>query len=72
MSSRQIPSISMLNLLNLIKTAGNNDTLTLYIEKDDVNRLGIRIENSDKNSITNFKLNLMDLPEESMSTFHSI
>lgn len=64
---RQILGISMLNLFKLIKTMGNNDTLTLYIEKDDVNRLGIRIENSDKNSITNFKLNLMDLPEESIS-----
>ena len=59
--TRQILGISMLNLFKLIKTMGNNDTLTLYIEKDDVNRLGIRIENSDKNSITNFKLNLMDL-----------
>jgi len=42
----------------------NNDTLSLYIEKDDPNRLGIRIENGEKNSLTKYKLNLMDLPEE--------
>ena len=56
--------ISMICLYTLIKTMGNNDTLSLYIEKDDINRLGIRIENGEKNSLTKYKLNLMDLPEE--------
>ena len=56
--------ISMLCLFKLIKTMNNNDTLSLYIEKDDPNRLGIRIENGEKNSLTKYKLNLMDLPEE--------
>ena len=45
--------VSMLCLFKLIKTMNNNDTLSLYIEKDDPNRLGIRIENGDKNSVTN-------------------
>jgi len=66
----------MLNLFKLIKTMTNNDTLTLYIERNDINRLGIKIENGEKNSITNFKLNLMDLDEESITipsaTFESI
>ena len=56
--------ISMLCLFKLIKIMSNNDTLTLYVEKDDINRLGIRIENGEKNSLTNFKLNLMDLPKD--------
>ena len=56
--------VSMLCLFKLIKTMNNNDTLSLYIEKDDTNRLGIRIENGEKNSVTKYKLNLMDLPEE--------
>ena len=56
--------ISMLCLFKLIKIMSNNDTLTLYIEKDDLNRLGIKIENGEKNSLTNFKLNLMDLPKD--------
>ena len=54
----------MINLFKLIKTMTNNDTLTLYIDEEDSNKLGIRIENSDKNSITNYKLNLMDLNED--------
>jgi proliferating cell nuclear antigen len=56
--------LSMLCLFKLIKTMNNSDTLSLYIEKDDTNRLGIRIENGEKNSVTKYKLNLMDLPEE--------
>jgi len=59
--------ISMLNFFKLIKTMTNNDTLTLYIERADENKLGIRIENGEKNSITTYKLNLMDLNEENIS-----
>lgn len=58
--------LSMLNLFKLIKTMNNNDTLALYIEKDDPNRLAIKIENGDKNSVTKYKLNLMDLPEQNI------
>lgn len=56
--------VSMLCLFKLIKTMNNNDTLSLYIETSDPNRLGIRIENGEKNSRTTYKLNLMDLPQE--------
>jgi len=68
--------VSMLCLFKLIKTMNNNDTLSLYIDKDDPNRLGIRIENGEKNSLTKYKLNLMDLPEEKIdippATFESV
>ena len=68
--------ISMLCLFKLIKTMNNNDTLSLYIEKDDPNRLGIRIENGEKNQLTKYKLNLMDIPEEHIdippATFESV
>ena len=64
---KQVLGISMLNFFKLIKTMGNCDTLTLYIEKSDINHLGIKVENGEKNSVTDFKLNLMDLPEESIS-----
>ena len=56
--------VNMCNLFRLIKTMGNSDTLTLYVEEEDTNRLGIKIENSEKNSITQFRLNLLDLTEE--------
>ena len=65
--NKQILGVSMINLFKLIKTMGNCDTLTLYIDKDDINHLGIRVENGEKNSITDFKLNLMDLTEETIS-----
>ena len=56
----------MLNLFKLIKTMGNNDTLTLYLEENNESVLGIKIENSEKNTVTNFTLNLMDLHEDNI------
>ena len=33
---------------SLLKTVNTTDTLTLFLEKSDRNRLGIRVENDDK------------------------
>ena len=66
-----IVGVNMINLFKLIKTMGNNETLTLYIEEENESLLGIRIDNSEKNSITKFKLNLMDLQEENIQ-IHTI
>jgi proliferating cell nuclear antigen len=59
-----VVGVNMLNLFKLVKTMNNNETLTLYITQSDPSRLGIRIENGDKDTVTNFKLNLLDLDEE--------
>ena len=48
------------------KLWGNNDTLSLKVEENDISTLHIIIENSEKNSTTRFKLNLMDLHEENI------
>ena len=53
--------INMLNLYKLIRTINSNDTLTLFVEANDINHLGIKIENGEKNSKTTYKLNLLDL-----------
>jgi proliferating cell nuclear antigen len=53
--------VNMLNLYKLIRTINSNDTLSLFIEDTDKNHLGIKIENSEKNTKTTFKLNLLDL-----------
>ena len=53
--------INMMNFYKFIKTISNNDTLSLYVDKDDYNNLGIKIENGDKNSLTKFSLKLLDL-----------
>ena len=59
-----VVGLNMLNLFKLVKTMNNNETLALYITQSDPSRLGIRIENGEKNTVTNFKLNLLDLDEE--------
>jgi proliferating cell nuclear antigen len=53
--------INMLKLHMLIKTISNNDVITLYVEKDDPNHLGIRIENDEKNLRTTYKLSMLDI-----------
>ena len=68
--------INMLNMFKLIKTMCNNDSLTLFLEEDNESTLCMKIENSEKNSVTNYKLNLMDLHEENIqippATFDSV
>ena len=64
--NKLIVGVNMINLFKLIKTMGNNETLTLFIEEENESVLGIRIDNSEKNAITKFKLNLMDLQEENI------
>ena len=59
--------VNMLNFFKLIKTMGNSETLSLFIEKDNENKLGILITNNEKNSQTVFKLNLLDITEDSIS-----
>ena len=61
-----IIGVNMTNFFKLIKSMSNNDTLTLFIKEVDNNHLGIKIENCEKNSVTNFKLNLLDLNDESI------
>ena len=62
-----IIGINMMNFFKLIKTMGNTETLTLSINSDNESVLNIQIDNTEKNSITKFKLNLMDLHEENIS-----
>ena len=59
--------VNMLNLFKLIKTMTNSETLTLFIEKNNENQLGIIIHNSEKNSQTTYKLNLLDIQDDDIS-----
>jgi len=59
--------INMNNLYKLIKTMSNNDILTFFIEKENPNKLGIKINNIEKNSQTLFKLNLLDIQNEEIN-----
>ena len=53
--------INMICLYKLIKTINNDDQkLTLFLEENDMNHLGIKIENCEKNTSTTYKLNILD------------
>ena len=73
---KTIIGINLINFYKLMKVMGNNDTLKLFIEENDTSILNILIENSDKNLVTKYKLNLMDLNEENIEipppTFESV
>jgi proliferating cell nuclear antigen len=61
---KKVVGVNMLNLFKLIKTMNNSETLNLFIEKSNENKLGILIANSEKNTQTIYKLNLLDINEE--------
>lgn len=65
-NEEMILGVNMINFHKLFKFIGNNDTLTLYVDKDNESQLNIIMENSDKNSMTKYKLNLMDIPRENV------
>jgi proliferating cell nuclear antigen len=58
--SKHILGVNMIYLFKLIKTMGNNDSLTLYLPASNPNKLGIRMENADKSTVTNYFLKLFD------------
>ena len=58
---KRVLGISMINLFRIIKTMNNNDTFTLFLEREKDSVLGIKTENSQKNTTSTFHLNLMDL-----------
>jgi proliferating cell nuclear antigen len=55
-----ILGVNMIYFFKLIKTMGNNDTLTLYLPASNENKLGIRMENSEKSTVTTYFLKLFD------------
>ena len=59
--------INTMIYLKIIKALQNNDILTLFVEKNNTNQLGIRMENGEANQITQYKMNLMDLNQENIS-----
>lgn len=59
--------LNMSSMFKLVKTSGSHDTITLYMDADATNELGIKIENAEKNSVTDFKLKLLDVDDEIIS-----
>jgi len=53
--------VSMLNFYKLVKSLNNNSTLTLFIDKTDLNQLGIVIENNERKTTTTYYMRLLDI-----------
>lgn len=53
--------VNMISFFKLLKSIGNNDTLTLYIKKNNQHNLGILIENKDRSLKNDILLKLLDL-----------
>ena len=58
--------VNMTNMFKLIKTMGNSDILTLFLEEQNKNYLGIQINNKEKSTQTIYKLNLLDISDENI------
>ncbi len=61
-----IIGVNMTNMYKLIKTMGNSDILTLFLENDNSNTLGIQVNNKEKNLQTIYRLNLLDIANENI------
>ena len=68
---KYVLGIHMNYLFKLIKTMGNNDSLTLYLPAKNPNKLGIKMENADKATTTNYFLKIFDTNVEDI-TFPSL
>ncbi len=51
------------HLYRIVKTATNDDTMTLQIDKSDSNHLKVILENGDKKQVTKYSLSLLDRDE---------
>ena len=69
--NKMVIGVNMLNFFKLIKTMTNSESLTLFIEKNNENKLGILINNTEKNSQTIYKLNLLDIADENIKIPHA-
>ena len=51
------------HLYRIVKTATNDDTMTIQIDKNDSNHLKIILENGEKKQVTKYSLSLLDRDE---------
>ena len=64
--NKQMCGINMIYFFKLLKTVSNNDVLTIFIRKNNMNELGIRIENKEKNTVMESFLKMLDISEEKL------
>lgn len=59
--------VNMASMFKLLRITGSHDTIAFYIDSAGSSELGIKIFNSDKNSVTDFKLKLLDVDSEDIT-----
>jgi proliferating cell nuclear antigen PCNA len=59
--SDMILGVNLINLNSLLRSVGSHDTLTLFINKTERNKLGIKLQDAGKNKVTKFMLDLIEL-----------
>lgn len=59
--------LNMASVFKLVRMTGSHDTITFYMDHENTNELGIKIQNADKNSVTDFKLKLLDVDTEEIT-----
>lgn len=62
-SSKFVIGINTDHLYRIVRTATNDDTITFYVDQNDVNTLGILLEDGERKQVTRYKLNLLDRDE---------
>jgi proliferating cell nuclear antigen len=55
--------LNLIHLHKIIRTVGGNDTVTLFVKKNDQNFLGIEVQSRERKACTTYKLQLLDLDE---------
>ena len=58
--------INMNNMFKLLRTTGSHDTIVMYATAAEHNELGIKINNVERNSTTDFRLKLLDVDSENI------
>jgi proliferating cell nuclear antigen len=58
---KHVLGINMINFFKLVKTMSNNESIVLFMRKSDTTKLGIEIMNGEKQMVTHFALNLIEL-----------
>jgi proliferating cell nuclear antigen len=58
---KHIIGVNMINFFKLVKTMSNSESIVLFMKKSDTTKLGIEILNGEKQMVTHFSLNLIEL-----------
>ena len=59
--AKHILGVNMINFFKLVKTMSNSESIVLYVKKSDTTKLGVDILNGEKQMVTHYSLNLIEV-----------